>query len=95
MIPLLLLVLGCLQDPLDFEQAFDAELCLWLAECYDEDEAACIAAAAEDDGDIPESCDYDPASARDCVQQMQELPCPWQTREFGFPAVCYDAYGCE
>lgn len=94
MIPLLLLALGCLRDPLAFEQALDAEVCLWLAECYEEPEAACLEDAALDDGELPTSCEYDPALGRECVRQMRDLPCPQQTENFGFPAACIDAYGC-
>ncbi len=96
MIAALLLLVGCGMSEARFQRRADEETCAWMHDCFGDNYDACLSDAEASWAGIDTSnCSYDPGAARDCVDGLEELDCPQDDDDAGFPYVCTEVWACR
>lgn len=95
-----LLLTGCSMSEEDFATKYAEEYCAYQDECgfityFGGDVEACEAVQESTTLAYLESdvCEYDPASAADCVQGWKDLACPAEGESVEDPAACLSICG--
>ena len=92
------LLVGCSYPEDTFRDDLDAAACDWKTDCFSyQDYADCLTEARESREPVPSSCTYDPAAARECVQDYSAVDCPLQddlTDQAAVPLACQLVWEC-